>query len=408
MAKYEEISGGVVAPRGFRAGASACGIKSVHTEKKANYDLALLITERPTHAAAMFTTNQIVAAPIKLSRETIKKGPIKAVVVNSGNANACTGSQGYINAMAMAEATARELGLSPGEVLVASTGIIGQPLPMENVIRGIKAAAKEAGRNAQHGSSFAKAIMTTDTKPKELAIKVNLKDKSITIGGAAKGAGMISPNMATMLAFITTDAMLTKKQAYECLQNAASRSFNRITIDGHMSTNDMVVLLANGTGVESHLKGEDLTIFQEGLEYVCQELARAIVKDGEGATKFVRVLVNEAKKEKEADTIARAIANSPLVKTAINGGDPNWGRIVSAAGATSMPLDEKRLRLYIGNWLVFEGERSVKSPPNELQVYMQGEELELRLSLGLGKAKAEVWTCDLSEEYITINAKYRT
>ncbi len=396
------MPGGVVAPQGFLAGACACGIK------QGGYDLALLLSEHPAQAAALFTTNQIVAAPVKLTRETVKKGPIRAVIVNSGNANACTGSQGYLNAMAMAEATARELGLSPQEVLVASTGIIGQPLPMEKVLAGIKEAGKGMGRGPQHGSSFASATMTTDTRPKELAIKIKAGDRTVTVGGAAKGSGMISPSMATMLAFITTDATLSKKQSQECLQKAVERSFNQITVDGHMSTNDTVILLANGASGGQYLKGEALATFQEALEYLCKELAREIVRDGEGATKFVRILVKGAKKKAEAGIIARAIANSPLVKTAINGEDPNWGRIISAAGATGIPLDEKKLRLYIGQLLVFEGGMPVVCPPRELQDAMRGGEVDLLLELGLGQAEAEVWTCDLSEKYVTINAKYHT
>jgi len=400
-----------VAPSGFLAGACACGIK------QGGYDLALLLSNRPAHAAALFTTNQIVAAPVRLSRETVKRGPIRAVVVNSGNANACTGSQGHLNAMAMAEATARELGLSPSEVLVASTGIIGQPLPMEKILAGIKEAGKQIGRDAGHGRSFTRAIMTTDTSPKELALKIDTGGRTVTLGGAAKGAGMIAPNMATMLAFITTDATLTKGQAKACLQRAVNRSFNQITIDGHMSTNDTVILMANGASPVPEryrasggpcLRGRDLTAFQEALGHLCQVLARAIVKDGEGATKFVRVVVKGAKKEKEAGVIARAIANSPLVKTAINGEDPNWGRIISAAGATGITLDEKRLRLYIGESLIFEGGTSVANPIQELKNIMHGKELDLRLELGLGRSEAEVWTCDLSEKYVTINARYHT
>jgi glutamate N-acetyltransferase/amino-acid N-acetyltransferase len=398
----QEVPGGVVAPEGFLAGACACGIK------QEGYDLALLFSERPTSTAALFTTNQIVAAPVKLNKETLKKGTIRALVVNSGNANACTGAQGYLNAMATAEATARELGLTPAEVLVASTGIIGQPLPMEKVLTGVKEASQKMGRAHQHGSLFASAIMTTDTRPKELALKVAIGGKNVTLGGAVKGAGMIFPNMATMLAFITTDATLPQRQLQDCLQKAVRRSFNQITIDGHMSTNDMVILMANGASGVANLKGKALIAFQEALEYLCRELATAIVKDGEGATKFVRILVKGAKREEEARIIARAVAHSPLVKTAINGEDPNWGRIVSAAGAAGIALDEKRLRLYIGRSLIFEKGVPVASSSEELQSIMRAEELDLRLELGLGRAEAEVWTCDLSEKYVTINARYHT
>jgi glutamate N-acetyltransferase/amino-acid N-acetyltransferase len=400
----EVIQGGVTAPRGFLAGAARCGLK------KEGYDLGIILSERPAQAAAMFTTNQIVAAPIVLSREAIKRGEMRAVVVNSGNANACTGERGYENARTMAEVAASSLGISPDEVFVASTGIIGEQLPMEKIVSGIKDAAKDLWPEIQSGHAFAQAISTTDTFIKEIAVKTKAGGHVITIGGAAKGAGMIAPNMATMLCFLTTDCLVPSKVLDRCLNHSVARSFNRISVDGHMSTNDAVLILANGESDDPVIDDATmaLPIFQEALDYVTDHLAKAIIKDGEGATKFVVIEVSGAPTETYALQVARAVGNSPLVKTAINGEDPNWGRIISAAGAAGIPLDEKRLKLYIGDVLVFEGGVSAASAREKLLEEMKKKEVCIRLHLGLGKSKTEFWTCDLSHEYVTINAKYRT
>lgn len=400
----EVIQGGVTAPRGFLAGAASCGLK------KEGYDLGIILSERPAQAAAMFTTNQIVAAPVVLSREAIKRGEMRAVVVNSGNANACTGEKGYENARTMAEIAASLLDISPDEVFVASTGIIGEQLPMVKVVSGIRDAAKNLWPEIQSGHAFAQAISTTDTFIKEIAVKVKAGGHIITIGGAAKGAGMIAPNMATMLCFLTTDCLVPSKVLGRCLNQSVARSFNRISVDGHMSTNDAVLILANGEsdGPVIDYASVALPVFQEALDYVTDHLAKAIIRDGEGATKFVTIEVSGAPTETYALQVARAVGNSPLVKAAINGEDPNWGRIISAAGAAGIPLDEKRLKLYIGDVLVFEGGVSAASAREKLLEEMKKKEVCIRLHLGLGKSKTEFWTCDLSHEYVTINAKYRT
>ncbi len=400
----EEIQGGVTAPKGFFAGAAHCGLK------KDGYDVGIILSENPAHVAAMFTTNQIVAAPVIHSREAIKKGQLRAVVVNSGNANACTGKEGREGARTMAATAASSLNISSEDVFVASTGIIGERLPLEKVGPGIKEAAKGLGDGTQNGHAFAQAITTTDTCTKEFAIRVKTGEHVITIGGAAKGAGMIAPNMATMLCFLTTDSSVPSDVLGRCLNHSVNRSFNRISVDGHMSTNDTVVILANGAAGDRVIDDATmvLPVFQEALDIVTDHLARAIVKDGEGATKLVMIEIKGAPTEAYALKVANAVGNSPLVKTAINGEDPNWGRIISAAGAAGIPLDEQRLRLYIGDILVFEVGVSVSFDREKLQEEMKNKEVRIRLDLGLGKSKTEFWTCDLSHEYVTINAKYHT
>ncbi|MEE9200872.1 MAG: bifunctional glutamate N-acetyltransferase/amino-acid acetyltransferase ArgJ [Candidatus Brocadiales bacterium] len=401
----QKIQGGVTAPKGFKAGAAHCGLK------KDGYDVGILLSERPAQAAAMFTTNQIVAAPVVYSREAVQKGPISAVVVNSGNANACTGKQGMQDTKTMVAVTASSLSVSPDHVLVASTGIIGERLPMDRVVQGIRGAAGDMGPETQNGHAFAQSIMTTDTRTKEFAITTKAGGQAITIGGTAKGAGMIAPNMATMLCFLTTDSFVPYKVLGRCLKEAVTHSLNRISVDGHMSTNDMVVILSNGAAGDPVIDDSTmlLPVFQEALNLVTRNLATAVIKDAEGATKLVRLEVSGAPTDAYALQVARTIGNSPLVKTAINGEDPNWGRIISAAGATGIPLDEQRLSLYIGDVLVFDGGVYVTTLDKEkLSEEMKKKEVYIHLHLGLGKSKTEFWTCDLSHEYITINAKYHT
>ncbi len=400
----KKIPGGVTTPKGFLAGAAHCGLK------KDGYDVGVILSKHPAQAAAMFTTNQIVAAPVVYSREAVKKGEIRAVVVNSGNANACTGKKGYEDARTLVAVTASSLGVSSDDVLVASTGRIGERLPVEKVASGIKGAVQSLGPEIQNGHAFAQAIMTTDTCTKEIAVMTKAGDQVITIGGAAKGAGMIAPNMATMLCFLTTDSSVPNKVLSRCLRDSVTRSFNRIGVDGHMSTNDMVVILANGAGGGPVIDDATMVLpaFRETLDYVTHHLAKEIVKDGEGATKLVMIEIDGAPTEAYALRVANAIGNSPLVKTAINGEDPNWGRIISAAGAAGIPLDEQRLKLYIGDVLVFEGGVSADFEREKLLEEMKKKEVCIRLHLGLGKSKTEFWTCDLSHEYVTINAKYHT
>ena len=409
----EDAAGAVVMPKGFKTGATYCGLKT----NKDSLDIGIIFSEFPSIAAAVFTNNQVSAAPIKFCKEIIMDGNVRAVVVNSGNANACTGKQGYKDTETMAELTAEHLNIDAQEILVASTGIIGQPLSMDNVRSGIVSVVQDLNCEISSGSDIAKAILTTDTFVKETAVKVDTKDISFTIGGIAKGSGMISPGMATMLSFITTDANISHENLKSCLKRSVDKSFNRITVDGHMSTNDMVAVLSNGAGQNNRLisSNEDISLFQEALNSVTIALAKLIVKDGEGATKFIQVEVTNAKSQDDAEKIAKAIANSPLVKTAINGEDYNWGRIVSAAGYSGAELDENRLNLYINGILIFNHGTPVPELAEEnvdfhqkLQEEMRKKEIVLSIELGLGNENTIMWTCDFSHEYITINAEYHT
>ena len=398
-------TGCIVAPKGFKAGATYCGIKTI----KDSLDLGIIFSEHPSTGAALFTTNQIYAAPVKLSRKVAQKGHIRAFVVNSGNANACTGEQGYKDAEEMARIAARCLKISEDEIIVASTGIIGRGLPMGKIAAGIKAAATSLGNTPTHGNNVARAIMTTDTKQKDIAVRLKINNKDVIVGGITKGAGMIAPNLATMLCFLTTDVSISTLLLNECLRNAVESSFNRITIDGHMSTNDTIAIIANGaSGVNITSKGPELQVFQEGLNYVTSYLAKAIVKDGEGATKFIQIDVVGARSRSDATKIARSVADSPLVKTAINGCDPNWGRIVSAAGYAGVELDESKTNLYINDILIFAKGMPTQCDLNKLGTSMKGSDITIRLELGLGNCSDTVWTCDLSHEYVTINAEYHT
>src|SRR3989337_3397804 len=402
----EVISTGcIVAPKGFQAGATYCGIKTI----KDSLDLGIISSEYPSTGTALFTTNQIYAAPVKLSRKVAQKGRIRAFVVNSGNANACTGEQGYKDAEEMVRIAGKCLKISEDEILVASTGIIGRPLPMDKIAAGIKAAATSLGNTPAHGNDMARAIMTTDTKQKDIAVRLKINNKDVIVGGITKGAGMIAPNLATMLCFLTADVSISTLLLNECLRNAVESSFNRITIDGHMSTNDTIAIIANGaSGVNITSKGPELQIFQDGLNYVTSYLATAIVKDGEGATKFIQIDVVGARSCSDATKIARSIADSPLVKTAINGEDPNWGRIVSAAGYAGVELKESTTNLYINDILIFAMGMPTLCDLNQLSTSMKGSDITIRLELGLGNCSDTVWTCDLSHEYITINAEYHT
>lgn len=398
-------NGCIVAPKGFKAGTVSCGIKTT----KDSLDLGVVFSEYPATGTALFTTNQIYAAPVKLSRKVAQKGRVRAFVVNSGNANACTGEQGYKDAVEMARIAAKCLKISEDEILIASTGIIGRLLPMDKIGGGIKMATASLGNTQEHGNDMARAIMTTDTKQKDIAVRLKINNKDVVVGGITKGAGMIAPNLATMLCFMTTDISLPASLLDKCLRNSVESSFNRITIDGHMSTNDTIAIIANGaSGVNILASGTELQAFQEGLDYVTGYLAKAIVKDGEGATKFIQIDVIGARSRSDATRIARSIADSPLVKTAINGEDPNWGRIVSAAGYAGAKLDESKINLHINDILIFARGMPTQCDLNTLSATMKGNDIKIRLELGLGNCTDTVWTCDLSHEYVTINAEYHT
>ena len=341
----------------------------------------------------------------------MKNGKVHAIVVNSGNANACTGKKGEKDAESMALLTSRHLNIKPDEVIVASTGIIGHHLPMAKIKSGISKSAECLGDKNTHSISIAKAIMTTDLAHKQIAVKTKIGGKEVTIGAIAKGSGMISPDMATMFCFITTDAAISLNTLRSCIKRSTESSFNQITVDGHMSTSDMVAILANGMAKNRNITSStksDLALFQKALDYVTQNMAKEIVKDGEGATKFVQIEVHEAKSVSDAKKIARSIAESPLVKTAINGEDPNWGRIVSAAGYAGVTLDESKLKLAVNKTTIYKKGLPVTPAPKRLNSVMKKKEITIQLYLGTGSKSTTLWTCDLSKEYVSINADYHT
>jgi glutamate N-acetyltransferase/amino-acid N-acetyltransferase len=399
---------GVTAPQGFEAAASACGLKPSGAP-----DLALVVSIHECTGAGVFTRNQLPAAPVTLDRETLQQNSdrLRGVVVNSGVANACTGPAGVEAAQEMQNLAAASINCNPNQVLVLSTGVIGIQLDLAKLELGISQSA--AGLSADMGTAAAKAIMTTDTYPKELAVSVELPGGAVTIGGMAKGSGMIHPDMATMLAVLTTDAKVATPVLQGLLGDAVERSFNRISVDGDTSTNDSVLLLANGaSGVELE---DEIAVarFAEGLELVCRTLAQEIVRDGEGASKFVTLSVVGSTDEAAALKVAETIATSPLVKTALAGEDPNWGRVLAAAGRAGIELDPSRLSLWIGSasedelQLVQAGEAADWDPASAASI-LADPEITMRLDLGLGQASATVWTCDLTHDYISINANYRT
>jgi glutamate N-acetyltransferase / amino-acid N-acetyltransferase len=399
----ETISGGVATPKGFRAAGVSAGIKA----KTGALDLALLISDEPATAAAVFTTNLAQAAPVTVSREHLSRsgGVARAVVVNSGCANACTGEAGLRDARTMTADTAHLVGCPVEHVLVASTGVIGVALPMDKIQEGLPIAFDALG--AGDGSLAARAIMTTDPFPKEAAARVGINGRDITIGGMAKGSGMIEPMMATMLGFITTDAGVPGPLLERALREVVNDTFNAITVDGDSSTNDCVMLLANGaSGVTVDENSYDA--FTDALRSVCLRLALGIVRGGEGATKLVTVNVTGATSPAEARKAAKAIANSLLVKTAIHGGDPNWGRLIAVAGRAGVGFDLDGAQVMIGPIVLFKDGRPYDDAAPEAASYLKNTDVVVTVGLGVGNASSTVWTCDLSAEYVRINAEYRT
>jgi glutamate N-acetyltransferase/amino-acid N-acetyltransferase len=396
----------LLSPQGFCAAGVACGLKT----KAGAPDLGLLVADRPVAAAAMFTTNKVVAPPVVLDRQTIRSGRIRAVVVNSGNANACTGKQGMKDARTMARLAAEGIGAKADEVLVSSTGIIGHFLPMDKISRGIAAASAKLDATPAAAESFARAIMTTDLAIKMCGAQKKIGSQKVIVAGACKGSGMIAPNMATMLAYLTTDANIGPAALKAALKAAVDVSFNAITVDGHSSTNDSVIILASGAsgGKEIRPGTREFKAFAELLCGVCRELALKIVRDGEGATKLVEILITGAASAKDAQLAARAVANSPLVKCAINGGDPNWGRVVSAVGYSGAKMDEAKLRHWIDDELVFAKGLPTDFDRAKCEAHMKGDHVVLRVDLAMGRASTTCWTCDLSKEYVSINADYHT
>ncbi|HSY09836.1 MAG TPA: bifunctional glutamate N-acetyltransferase/amino-acid acetyltransferase ArgJ [Candidatus Dormibacteraeota bacterium] len=428
---FKEISGSIVAPKGFLASGVFCDIKKIGTGKGSNKgpkrDLALIVSEMPATVAGMFTTNQVCAAPVKVCIERAKKGTAQVIVVNSGNANACTGKAGLLDAQEMARYTERALNFPKGSALVGSTGRIGVTMPMDNVRAGIIEAAVELGSTIEHAAHAAEAIMTSDSRPKQIAIEFKLSGKKIRIGGICKGAGMIQPGMsptgarpaalahgglhATMLCFITTDAAINAKILQTALKEAVANSFNRITVDGDMSTNDTVLVLANGLAENKKfgVRSSEFGVFQAGLNHVCLELAKKIVRDGEGVHRIVTVRVNGAKTIQDADAAARAVANSALVKTSWHGGDPNWGRIIDALGYSSAKVVEEKVDIgYSASdgkkilWSLKRGQPT-KTTFKELCEAVAPKEFDLHINLNLGKANAVMYAADLTEEYVDFN-----
>ena len=392
MSNSKKIVGGVCAPAGFAAGAVGAGIK---TGKVLRDDVAVVWSEAPCASAATFTTNKVKAAPVLVSAEHLIAGRNRAVILNSGNANACTGEQGLADARAMAAAAASLLELTPKEILVCSTGRIGVPMPMERVMKGIAALHPTSSGS----KAAAAAIMTSDTFAKEYAVEVSGKNGKYRIGGIAKGAGMIDPNMATMLCVVTTDAAIPQSVLRKELKRSVANSFNRITVDGDMSTNDTVILLANGlSGV-----APDMADFSEALDEVTRALAHMIVKDGEGVSRFVEVEVVGAASEKDARTAAEAIANSTLVKCAWAGGDPNWGRILDAVGYCGIRMNETKTDIFYDKLAVVEGGMAAKTSFAKLRAVAAKKAFKVTVDLNLGKGAYHVWTTDLTEEYVRLN-----
>ena len=434
---FASIPGSITAPQGFQASAVFCDIKRLGTGKGSNkgqkLDLALIVSEAPAAVAGMFTTNQVCAAPVKICAARVGKGVAQAIVVNSGNANACTGAQGLKDAKEMTALAARQLNLKADHVLVGSTGRIGVPMPMAQVKRGIRQAVPLLGRGANHARQVAEAIMTSDTQSKQIAVEIKLGGKAVRIGGICKGAGMIQPGMsatgtrpaamplhATMLCFITTDAAIEPRLLRAALKEAVANSFNRITVDGDMSTNDTALILANGLAGNERLAAAGLrspasslsrgySAFQSALNHVCLELAKMIVRDGEGVSRFVTVRVSGAKSFADADAAARAVANSSLVKTSWCGGDPNWGRILDALGYCSAHVKEERVDVAYSlpgsqqTLYSLKHGQPTRIPFRSLCKITTKKEFDLHINLNVGFASTLLYAADLTEAYVDFN-----
>jgi len=401
--EIRECTGGITAAQGFVAGGLYCGIRKV---KK---DIAIVKSVKPATVAGVFTLNKVIAAPLVVDKIQLKKSNLcSAVVINSGNANACTGEQGMNDAWAMVDIAADALFMPREQVLISSTGVIGQYLPMDKVTEGIRNLSAKLSTDGNKDA--AEAIMTTDIFPKECAVRFTLGSSIVTVGGMAKGSGMIAPNMATMLAFITTDVSISSKALQAALQIANSHSFNRITVDGDMSTNDMALVLANGLAKNKEIQEDspDFQKFLAALEYVLIKLAKMIARDGEGATKFVEIIVSGAQTEDEATQAARAVANSNLVKTAIHGADANWGRILSAVGYSGIEFDPAKVSIGFNDVPVLEPNYKIVLDEEKAKAALSQENITVLVNLNQGSAEARFWTCDLTKEYVHINASYRS
>jgi glutamate N-acetyltransferase/amino-acid N-acetyltransferase len=385
---------------GFTVGTAAAGIRDGTPTRT---DVALIVSDRICAAAGVFTTNQVIAAPCVVTRRHLQQGRLRGIVVNSGNANACTGEQGERHAVMMARAAAQRIGCDPYEVAVASTGVIGVPLPVERVMKAVKGMGLRPGL----WIDVAKAIMTTDTKPKLIGVELALSSGTVHLRGVAKGAGMIHPNMATMLAFVLTDAEVAPEDLQEILENAADESFNLISVDGDTSTNDTLLALANGaSGIQP--RGDDLKTFASAVRGLCEMLARAILADGEGVTKVFEVRVSGAASAEDARRAARTITTSNLVKTAIHGADPNWGRILAAAGRSGAKVDQTKASVHIADIPVFAQGSPRAFDSDVIRLVFEQKDITIGVDLGVGAESARAWGTDLSAEYVRINAEYTT
>ncbi len=391
---------GITAPKGFLATGTTCGIK-----KSKKLDIGVIYSKTPAIACGMFTQNRVKASSVVFNKKVINN-PIHGITVNSGNANSCTGNQGIADTKTMATLSEKNFNTPKNSFLVCSTGIIGEKLPMNKIESGIKNLSEIIHK--KNNNNFAKAILTTDLKTKQTAVEIKIGNAKVRIGGACKGSGMIEPNMATMLAFITTDLKISKTELQPIFKRAVNKSFNSITVDGDSSTNDSVLLLANGMANNKKLNKKELVIFEEALSDIMIKLAKMIVLDGEGATKLASVKVTGAKTESDAKKVAKAIANSNLVKTALFGNDPNWGRILCAAGYSGAKFKENDLSLWLCNTNILKNGQLVSFNKKTLANKMKKKEIDITVNIGKGKKETTVWTCDLSYDYVKINAEYHT
>ena len=408
----ETIRGGITAPLGFKANGIFCGIK-----KSRKRDLMLIASESPCTAAGVFTTNQLKAACVQFDVKQLRKGQAQAILANSGNANCLTGPAGRRHNAQMAESAAKALGISPALVLTASTGVIGQRLPIHRVLDGMQELAEGLRTGPQASEDAAEAILTTDLVTKEKALKIRVGGRSVRIGAISKGSGMMHPYMtpggqrqATMLCFVTTDAAISEPALRSALNRSTGRSFNMVSVDGDQSTNDMVLILANGKARNPVIreKTPEYRKFLDALEHICIDMAKAMIRDAEGATKFVEIAVKNAKTSEDARSVAMSIACSKLVKTALYGCDPNWGRIAASIGYSAVGIDPAKLQIKIGPYAVLKGEQGVRQNEAALARIFKKQDIRITVDLGLGARNAVVWTSDLSTQYVKINSAYRT
>jgi glutamate N-acetyltransferase/amino-acid N-acetyltransferase len=408
MQTIKHIEGGVCAPKGFRAGGVWCGIKATPHKR----DLALIYSETPCVSAAVFTTNRIKAAPVLVTQEHCKDGKIRAVIANSGVSNACTGETGLAAARRMASLIADEFAIPQRNVAVASTGVIGVPLPIAAIESEASALADSIHADSSGSEAALEAIMTTDTRKKSAAVEIEIGGQIVRIGAIIKGSGMIHPNMATMLCFITTDAAIEQSALDAALKDAVRVSFNRLSIDGDTSTNDTVLVMANGRAENPALSGESLALFSAALRSLCVDLVRQAARDGEGATRLLTVTVNGAPDEETAEALAKSVVSSSLVKTAVFGADANWGRVICALGYAGVPFELARVNITFlskaGSVSVCENGQTIPFSEETAKNILLEEEIEIIVSIGDGASAATVWGCDLSYDYVKINGDYRS